>query len=210
MSKRVLHRSANVSPSSTRGTSQRIPSFPSECSRDRSLGRDPTLLIIRRTMQGARSRQPTTPSWRRVTQSTSVDPTSQTLRQRSEPRTDATLDLPLDSLELQLILYGAPTLASLAEAFPSHLGLHHHAEGNRAGYALDGSFLPSRSTVPAQRASMFGVLAKVAHRLGTQLKNGDPPGKIAELVGKEGEHRKRTGRHRRFIAVSQPALHHMK
>ncbi|KAI6140628.1 hypothetical protein BKA82DRAFT_154479 [Pisolithus tinctorius] len=95
-----------------------------------------------------------------------------------------------DSSELRFDLNGAPIPPPLSETLPSHLGLHHHAEGNRAGYTLDDIFLLSRSTVPAQRASMLGVLAKVVHRLGTQFKDGNSPDKIAEFVGKEGELRK--------------------
>ncbi|KAI5998066.1 hypothetical protein EDD15DRAFT_2363892 [Pisolithus albus] len=96
-----------------------------------------------------------------------------------------------DSSELRFDLNGAPISPSLSETLPSHLGLHHHAEGNRAGYTLEDLFLLSRSTVPAQRASMLGVLAKVAHRLGAQAKDGNFPDKLAELAGKEGELRKR-------------------
>ncbi|KAI6136210.1 hypothetical protein F5141DRAFT_1185256 [Pisolithus sp. B1] len=86
-----------------------------------------------------------------------------------------------DSSELRFDLNGAPISPSLSETLPSHLGLHHHAEGNHAGYTLEDLFLLSRSTVPAQRALMLGVLAKVAHRLD----------RLAELAGKEGELRKR-------------------
>ncbi|KAI6031330.1 hypothetical protein BKA83DRAFT_4198734 [Pisolithus microcarpus] len=96
-----------------------------------------------------------------------------------------------DSSELRFDLNGAPISPSLSETLPSHLGLHHHAEGNRAGYTLEDLFLLSRSTVPAQRASMLGVLAKVAHRLGAQAKDGNFPDKLPELAGKEGELRKR-------------------
>ena len=38
-------------------------------------------------------------------------------------------------------LHGSPTPASLSPALPSHLGLHHHAEGSRAGYIIDNIFL---------------------------------------------------------------------
>ncbi|KAI6114507.1 hypothetical protein F5141DRAFT_1107218 [Pisolithus sp. B1] len=96
-----------------------------------------------------------------------------------------------DSSELRFDLNGVPISPSLSETLPSHLGLHHHAEGNRAGYTLEDLFLLSRSTIPAQRASVLGVLAKVAHRLGAQAKDGNFPDKLAELVGKEGELRKR-------------------
>ncbi|KAI6039642.1 hypothetical protein EDC04DRAFT_1656754 [Pisolithus marmoratus] len=96
------------------------------------------------------------------------------------------------SSELRFDLNGIPIPPSLAETLPSHLGLHHHAEGSHAGYTLEDLFHLSRSTVPAQRASMLGVLAKIAHRLGVQVKDGDFPDKIAELLGTEGQLRKRT------------------
>ncbi|KAF9016574.1 hypothetical protein BDZ89DRAFT_1075505 [Hymenopellis radicata] len=43
-------------------------------------------------------------------------------------------------------------------ALPTHLGLHHHAEGSHAGYTIDDIFLLARSTVVAQRAAMLGLL----------------------------------------------------
>lgn len=85
-------------------------------------------------------------------------------------------------------LHGAPISASLSASLPSHLGLHHHAEGSHAGYTLDDIFLLSRSTVPAQRASMLGVLAKIAHRLGLQVRH---PEHIFAFAGQEGDLRKR-------------------
>ncbi|KAI9566216.1 hypothetical protein HD554DRAFT_2174673 [Boletus coccyginus] len=87
-------------------------------------------------------------------------------------------------------LHGVPVPASLSASLPSHLGLHHHA-GNRAGYTIDVIFLLARSTVPAQRASMLGILAKIAHRLGRQVRE---PGSTEEVIvsaGQEGELRKR-------------------
>lgn len=49
---------------------------------------------------------------------------------------------------------------------PTHLGLHHHASSSSsidtpAGYTLSDLFLLARSSVPAQRASVLGVLAKI-------------------------------------------------
>ncbi|KAF9231920.1 hypothetical protein BU15DRAFT_67919 [Melanogaster broomeanus] len=88
-------------------------------------------------------------------------------------------------------LNGAPIPASLSATLPSHLGLHHHAEGTRAGYTIEDIFLLSRSTVPAQRVSMLGILAKIARRLGQQVRQPNLPDKIAEFSGKEGELRKR-------------------
>ena len=88
-------------------------------------------------------------------------------------------------------LHGAPIPASLSASLPSHLGLHHHAEGSHAGYTIDDIFLLSRSSVPAQRASMLGVLAKIAHRLGQQVRHPDRLEKIVAFTGREGELRKR-------------------
>lgn len=63
-------------------------------------------------------------------------------------------------------LHGALIPPPLSETLPSHLGLHHHAEGTHAGYTLEDIFLLSRSSVPAQRAPMLGLLAKIARNLG--------------------------------------------
>ncbi|KAI0763560.1 hypothetical protein BD413DRAFT_483649 [Trametes elegans] len=86
-------------------------------------------------------------------------------------------------------LTGTPIPAHLTSTLPTHLGLHHHAEGSHAGYTLEDIFLLSRSTVPAQRASMFGLLAKIAHKLArtsVESRRGIP-----ELVGQELTLRKR-------------------
>ncbi|KAI0354834.1 hypothetical protein OH77DRAFT_1511920 [Trametes cingulata] len=86
-------------------------------------------------------------------------------------------------------LTGTPIPAHLSSKLPTHLGLHHHAEGSHAGYTLEDIFLLSRSTVPAQRASMIGLLAKIAHKLAktsTDSKKGIP-----ELAGQELPLRKR-------------------
>ncbi|KAG9308507.1 hypothetical protein JVU11DRAFT_11851 [Chiua virens] len=88
-------------------------------------------------------------------------------------------------------LHGAPIPASISSSLPSHLGLHHHAEGSHAGYTIDDIFLLSRSTVPAQRASMLGILARIAYRLGRQVREPDNPDKIFAFAGQEGELRKR-------------------
>ncbi|KZV90100.1 hypothetical protein EXIGLDRAFT_771129 [Exidia glandulosa HHB12029] len=62
-------------------------------------------------------------------------------------------------------LQGKPIPLELLETLPSHLGLHHHAQGTRAGYTLDDLLLLSRSTVPAQRTTMFGVLCSITRQL---------------------------------------------
>ncbi|KDR82536.1 hypothetical protein GALMADRAFT_112269 [Galerina marginata CBS 339.88] len=90
---------------------------------------------------------------------------------------------------LRFDLQGNPIPPSVSLSLPTHLGLHHHAEGSRAGYTLDDIFLLSRSTVPAQRATMLGILARIARRL-EEMKKGRIDG-MEELVGKEGELRKR-------------------
>ncbi|KAG6866175.1 hypothetical protein C0991_007725 [Blastosporella zonata] len=93
------------------------------------------------------------------------------------------------SSSLRFDLSGKPIPASVSSTLPTHLGLHHHAEGSHAGYTFDDIFLLSRSTVPAQRATMLGVLAKVARRIAAMLQ-GETAG-VEELVGKEEELRKR-------------------
>ncbi|TFK74733.1 hypothetical protein BDN72DRAFT_629177 [Pluteus cervinus] len=90
---------------------------------------------------------------------------------------------------LRFDLTGAPIPESLSSTLPTHLGLHHHAEGSHAGYTLEDIFILTRSTVPAQRATMLGVLARIARRLG-ELDSIDDP-RMMELRGKEEELRKR-------------------
>lgn len=72
---------------------------------------------------------------------------------------------------------------------PTHLGLHHHAEGSHAGYTLDDLFLLSRSTVPGQRASMLDVLGRIARRIGKTSRSRGIG--IPELKGQEAALRKR-------------------
>jgi len=93
---------------------------------------------------------------------------------------------------LRFDLHGAPIPAELSISLPTHLGLHHHAEGARAGYTLDDVFLLIRSTVPAQRVAMFGIVAGIVRRLAgmRQCKSGDAKG-MEVLRGKEEEVRKR-------------------
>ncbi|KAI0671182.1 hypothetical protein C8Q78DRAFT_974610 [Trametes maxima] len=86
-------------------------------------------------------------------------------------------------------LMGAPIPAHLTSKLPTHLGLHHHAEGAHAGYTLEDIFLLCRSTVPAQRASMLGLLAKIAHKLART--SVDSKKGIPELAGQELSLRKR-------------------
>ena len=102
---------------------------------------------------------------------------------RTSPSSDAM------SSTLRFDLHANPIPPSLSLSLPTHLGLHHHAEGTHAGYTLDDIFLLSRSTVPAQRATMLGILGGIARRL-ANLKTGTIDG-MEELVGKEEELRKR-------------------
>ncbi|KAH9046233.1 hypothetical protein EDB84DRAFT_695390 [Lactarius hengduanensis] len=93
---------------------------------------------------------------------------------------------------LRFDLRGAPIPPQLSVTLPTHLGLHHHAEGARAGYTIDDVFLLARSTVPAQRVVMFGVMAGITRRLAV-LRRGiseDTEG-MEELRGKEEDLRKR-------------------
>ncbi|EFI27216.1 cytoplasmic protein [Coprinopsis cinerea okayama7 len=87
-------------------------------------------------------------------------------------------------------LQGAPIPPDLRSKLPTHLGLHHHAEGSHAGYTLDDIFLLSRSTVPAQRAAMFTVISGICERLCKMAHGQSVPG-LEELKGKEEELRKR-------------------
>ena len=99
--------------------------------------------------------------------------------------------LPSDATpsSIRFDLTGAVIPLSISSTLPTHLGLHHHSDGMHAGYTLDDIFLLSRSTVPAQRATMLGVLARIARRLGKAREGGEID--IGELAGKEGELRRR-------------------
>ncbi|KAH8993067.1 hypothetical protein EDB86DRAFT_3103334 [Lactarius hatsudake] len=93
---------------------------------------------------------------------------------------------------LRFDLRGAPIPPQLSVTLPTHLGLHHHAEGARAGYTIDDVFLLARSTVPAQRVVMFGIMAGITRRLAV-LRRGiseDTEG-MEELRGKEEDLRRR-------------------
>lgn len=90
---------------------------------------------------------------------------------------------------LRFDLAGKPISPADAEKLPTHLGLHHHAEGKHAGYTLDDIFLLSRSTVPAQRTSMLDVLSKITRQLSKTARQQGTS--IRELAGQEGDLRKR-------------------
>ncbi|KAH8082422.1 hypothetical protein BXZ70DRAFT_1068239 [Cristinia sonorae] len=87
---------------------------------------------------------------------------------------------------LRFDLSGAPIPPEVSSTLPTHLGLHHHAEGSHAGYTLDDLFLLSRSTVPGQRASMLDVLGRIARRIGKSSRDV-----IEQLKGQETILRKR-------------------
>lgn len=92
---------------------------------------------------------------------------------------------------LRFDLTGTPIPADISATLPSHLGLHHHADGDHAGYTFDDIFLLSRSTVPAQRTMMLNILVGIARRLGMQVRDPQYTDRIPELEGKEEELRKR-------------------
>lgn len=91
---------------------------------------------------------------------------------------------------LRFDLTGTPIPPSVSTTLPTHLGLHHHAEGTRAGYTFDDLFLLSRSSVPAQRTTMLDVLGRIARKLGKGRRGKESEG-IEELKGQEEELRRR-------------------
>jgi hypothetical protein len=93
---------------------------------------------------------------------------------------------------LRFDLRGAPIPSPLSATLPTHLGLHHHAEGARAGYTIDDIFLLARSTVPAQRVAMLGIMAGITRRLaGLRCGISEDMEGMEELRGREEELRKR-------------------
>ncbi|KAJ3790435.1 hypothetical protein GGU10DRAFT_383349 [Lentinula aff. detonsa] len=77
---------------------------------------------------------------------------------------------PLEQMQtsgLRFDLSGTPIPSHKILSLPTHLGLHHHSEGTRAGYTLDDIFLLTRSTVRAQRAAMLELLGGVIRWLRT-------------------------------------------
>ncbi|KAK2465275.1 hypothetical protein APHAL10511_002629 [Amanita phalloides] len=93
------------------------------------------------------------------------------------------------SSTLRFDLSGNPIPPEMSSTLPTHLGLHHHAEGYHAGYTLDDIFLLSRSSVPSQRATMLGVLARIAKKV-PGMRDGATAG-LEDFIGKEEELRKR-------------------
>lgn len=71
-------------------------------------------------------------------------------------------------------LTGTPLSAAEAAKLPTHLGLHHHgASPDLAGYTLSEIVHLCYSTVPSQRITMLGVLAKVIRRYRSAIASGD-------------------------------------
>ena len=93
---------------------------------------------------------------------------------------------------LRFDLRGVPIPSPLSATLPTHLGLHHHADGALAGYTIDDVFLLARSTVPAQRVAMLGIMAGFTRRLaGIRRGISKEMEGMEELRGKEEELRKR-------------------
>ena len=90
---------------------------------------------------------------------------------KSTPHVDAddseakhSADMP--PIEARYSLSGVRLSPTQIRDLPTHLGLHHHASRSSsidtpAGYTLSDLLLLARSSVPAQRASVLGVLAKI-------------------------------------------------
>ncbi|KAF8635942.1 hypothetical protein AX15_000113 [Amanita polypyramis BW_CC] len=141
-----------------------------------------------------------TPAMKTETLYTATEGTPEFIRQHYFP--DAAIDDPNlawlkappeaeqgSSSTLRFDLSGTPIPLEVLSTLPTHLGLHHHAEGYHAGYTLDDIFLLSRSSVPSQRAIMLGILARIAKQIAS-MKDGETTG-LEELIGKEEELRKR-------------------
>ncbi|PVF93064.1 hypothetical protein CPB86DRAFT_743265 [Serendipita vermifera] len=63
-------------------------------------------------------------------------------------------------------LQGRPIPPHLTKQLPVYLGLHHHGDSpSDAGYTLDELLMLSHSTLPAQRATMLQVLARLVNRV---------------------------------------------
>ena len=71
-----------------------------------------------------------------------------------------------ETTPLRFDLTGTPLLPSVSLSLPTHLGLHHHAEGSHAGYTLDELLLLTRSSVSAQRSAVLEVLGRLVRGLG--------------------------------------------
>ncbi|KAL7421124.1 hypothetical protein Q5752_004009 [Cryptotrichosporon argae] len=86
-----------------------------------------------------------------------------------EPEPEPEPALAAEAPDPRFDLAGRVLSAEAAAALPVHLGLHHHGNSpSLAGYTLGDMLHLARSTVPAQRALMLSVLARVcaAYHLG--------------------------------------------
>lgn len=87
--------------------------------------------------------------------------------------------------ELRFDLSGCVIPPEQQETLPTYLGLHHHGiKPNVAGYLLADLYYLARSSVPAQRATILGVLTKIVRRLA----HGDVG--VEDLTGREDEVRR--------------------
>ncbi|KLO09399.1 hypothetical protein SCHPADRAFT_893154 [Schizopora paradoxa] len=87
--------------------------------------------------------------------------------------------------ELRFDLSGCIIPPEKQETLPTYLGLHHHGvKPNVAGYLLADLYYLARSSVPAQRATILGVLSKIIRRLA----HGDVG--VEDLAGREDEVRR--------------------
>ena len=60
-----------------------------------------------------------------------------------------------DTTPLRFDLTGTPIPTSVCLRLPTCLGLHHHAEGSRAGYTLDELLFLTWSSVSVQRSTVL-------------------------------------------------------
>ena len=102
---------------------------------------------------------------------------------------------------LRFDLRGTPIPPTLSATLPTHLGLHHHAEGARAGYTIDDIFLLARSTVPAQRVAMLGIIAGITRRLA-----GMRRGILEDMEGMEEVRSKEEELRKRAVAVGAESM----
>jgi len=83
-------------------------------------------------------------------------------------------DSSITDMSIRYNLQGNPIPTSLIRELPSYLGLHHHAlSDSAAGYTFDDLLLLSRSTMPAQRAAMLGVVSRVLRRIKLGNRNSE-------------------------------------
>ena len=87
--------------------------------------------------------------------------------------------------EVRYDLQGRVIPKHLTHTLPSHLGLHHHGDSpDHAGYTLDEILMLSRSTLPAQRATMLLVLGKLVRRFRDGHASVEEAEKVAEITQK--------------------------